>query len=197
MSNFSLHTKKRGFTLIELLVSVAIFSIVMVMALGSLLALSAADRKAETLKSAIDNLTFGLDSMSRAIRTGYGYHCGSGGTLAAPQDCNGTGANYLTFTGSDGKRVYYQLDTTTSVCGQAGTIGCIERSSDGATWLPITSPDLVIQNYGYLFHVVGAPTGDNVQPKVIMTINATVTVSTNQTTSVHMQTTVTQRIYDQ
>jgi len=66
---------QKGFTLVEMLVSVAIFAVVMTVALGSLLAMSESDRKAQTLKSVINNLNFSLDSMSRAIRTGTTYSC--------------------------------------------------------------------------------------------------------------------------
>ncbi len=190
---------KRGFTLVELLVSVAIFSVVMTMALGALLALSVADRKAQTMKSAIDNLTFSLDSMTRAMRTGSNYHCGIGGAPTTPQDCNATGANYITFTQAGGSQVYYQLDTANAAtCGQTtGSVGCIERSSDGVTWYPITSPDIIIQNTGFLFHVVGAPVGDSLQPKVLVTVSGLVQVSSTQTNTFRMQSSVTQRIYDQ
>ena len=202
---------KKGFTLIELLVSTAIFSIMMVMALGALLSLSVADRKAETLKSAIDNVTFAMDSMSRAIRTGSNYDCGNQASTA-PTDCNATGANYFTFLSSatasnpGGVQTYYRLESLTSDPGGAAAscnqtspnVGCIERSTDGGvTWVPITSPDITILTAGYLFHAVGDPSGDNTQPKVIITVSGTVPVSTTQTTTFHMQTTVTQRIYDQ
>jgi prepilin-type N-terminal cleavage/methylation domain-containing protein len=205
-----LNMKKRGFTLIELLVSVAIFSIVMVMALGALLSLSVAARKAASLKTAIDNLSFGIDSMARAIRTGQNYHCGSTGLDTSPRDCavaNGPGDNYLTFLAAGGVgQVYYQLDTTNAAtCGQAvGSVGCIERKiGSGGTWIPITSPDIIVSsqdslgNLYYLFHVIGSPTGDGIQPQVIITINGVVQVTPVQTTVFHLQTAVTQRIYDQ
>lgn len=195
-----------------MLVSVAIFSIVMTMALGALLALSVADRKAETLKSSIDNVTFALDSMSRAIRTGQTYHCGDFSGTAA-QDCT-SGSNMLTFLASNGIQTYYQLDTDNSVgnrCGQTagGTVGCIERkqtTSLGALitdWTPITSPDVIIQNTeGFaLFRVLGSypgSSGNTIQPRVLMTVSGTVQVSATQPpTAFHMQTFVTQRIYDQ
>jgi prepilin-type N-terminal cleavage/methylation domain-containing protein len=193
--------KKNGFTLIELLVSVAIFSIVMTMALGALLSLSVADRKAETLKSGVDNLTFALDSMSRAMRTGQNYDCGNQASTA-PTNCSPTGANYFTFLSSNSVQTYYQLDLAqdgTSKCGQTQLpYGCIERklTSSGA-WTPVTSPDIVIQNVGNLFHTVGAIAGDSIQPKVVITINALVPVTATQNTAVHMQVSVTQRIYDQ
>ena len=75
----------RGFTLIELLVSVALFSVVMLISVGSLVAMAEAARKAESIKSVLNNLNFAFDSMSRTIRTGYLYHCtdGTGDTYSA------------------------------------------------------------------------------------------------------------------
>lgn len=186
-----------------MLVSVAIFTIVMTMALGALLALSVADRKAETLKSGVDNLTFALDSMSRAIRTGSTYDCGNK-LSTAPTDC-ASGANYFTFLSSNGVQTYYQLDVAqdgTSLCGQTTLpYGCIERKIGASgTWVPITSPDIVVQNTGFLFHAVGTLPGatpDTKQPMVAITVNASLPVNQTQNTLVHMQTTVTQRIYDQ
>ena len=199
------HTYNSGFTLIELLVSVTIFTIVMVMALGALLALSSADRRAETLKSGIDNLTFALDSMSRAIRTGSVYHCMSSGTITSAQDCP-SGDNFISFLSATGVQTYYQLDTAqdgSSLCGQTQLpYGCIERKlTSGGTWIPITSPDIVVQNSGFLFHVVGALPGTTDspirQPKVTITASSTVLISATQRVGVFMQTTATQRIYDQ
>jgi prepilin-type N-terminal cleavage/methylation domain-containing protein len=65
-------TQGRGFTLIEVLVSVMIFSVVMTVALGALLAMSQSDKQAEELKTVVNNLDFALDSMTRTIRTGTG-----------------------------------------------------------------------------------------------------------------------------
>ncbi|HEY5383439.1 MAG TPA: type II secretion system protein [Candidatus Paceibacterota bacterium] len=208
---------KKGFTLIEMLVSIALFSVVMVMALGALLSLSVADRKAEALKSAVDNLNFALDSMSRVIRTGSGYHCGSvlGG------DCPG-GSNEFVFTANTGVQTYYRLESSVTdslanaqtscgqtaisapMCGQAtAAAGCLERSTDGINWAAITGPNVVIQDFsangGYPFYVFGSAVGsaDNRQPIVIMTIGGYTQVSASQQGCFHVQSAVTQRIYDQ
>jgi prepilin-type N-terminal cleavage/methylation domain-containing protein len=203
---------KKGFTLIEMLVSVAIFSVVMVMSLGALLALSTADRKAEALKSGMDDLNFALDSMSRSIRTGYAFHCAS----PLGQDCL-AGSNEFVFTGNNGVQTYYRLDSTNAgICNQtAPNIGCIETSTDGVNWAAITAPNVVVCDLSsapsgncpqfntsvpsYLFYVYGSLSGiaDSRQPIVTMTISGYVQVSTTQQTAFHLQTSVTQRIYDQ
>lgn len=66
---------KRGFTLIEIIVSLAIFAVVAVVAAGSFLKVIDANKKAQTIKTAVNNLNFILESMSREIRMGSNYYC--------------------------------------------------------------------------------------------------------------------------
>lgn len=202
----------KAFTLIEILVSVAIFSVVMVIALGALLAMSSSDRKAESIKSVVNNLDFALDSMSRAIRTGTAYNCNS----SAGGDC-ASGGTALYFTPSSGVVVAYKLDTSSSDCNQpTGPVGCIARASasDGfTTWSAITSPDVIITNSD-LFYLRGAAVGspNNTQPIVNITISGYVVVNggvssqagcftggvpNGQCSVFQLETSVTQRVYDQ
>jgi prepilin-type N-terminal cleavage/methylation domain-containing protein len=202
----------RGFTLIEMLVSTAIFTVVMVIALGSLLSMSESDRKAQTLKAVINNLNFSLDSMSRALRTGTTYGCGVGG------DCpsGGTSVSFTPATG--GSKVIYNFEqSNATLCGQPnGTVGCITRSIDGGTtYAPITSPEVIVTNLK--FYVIGtlvgsvSSGGDSVQPKVTILVSGYVqfkgaggaaactagSSSVGASTCFNLQTSVTQRLYDQ
>jgi prepilin-type N-terminal cleavage/methylation domain-containing protein len=199
MKNFS---HKQGFTLIEVLVSVAIFSVVMVIALGALLSLSDADRRAEGIKTATDNLNFALDSMTRTIRTGTNYHCG---TLSS-FDC-ATGGNILYFTSASGVQTAYQFDAS---CGGVSGVKCIERQTfNGVTWsawAAITAPDITLTDMSActsgtppcLFYVTGSPgSPDKIQPIVTITLAGTIPVTATQSATFHLQTSVTQRIYDQ
>lgn len=70
-----------GFTLIEMIVALGIFSIVAVVALGALTKIIVANKKAQTMQSAINNITYGLESVSREMRTGRYYYCNTSGTL--------------------------------------------------------------------------------------------------------------------
>jgi prepilin-type N-terminal cleavage/methylation domain-containing protein len=194
------NTRNRGFTLIELMVSVALFAIIMVMALGALLSISAADRKAETIESVMNNLNFAVESMTRTIRTGYDYHCG---TLTGGDCANGD--TLFKFTAQDGSSIIYAYDNS-SACGQTGAVaGCILRSTNGgATYLPITAPEVIITNAastgsGLQFYLRGSSlgsTGDNTQPNVVITINGYVKISETQKSPFTIQTSVTQRLYD-
>lgn len=64
-----------GFSLVEMIVSLALFSIVVVIAIGALLALIATNKQLQGEQSVMTNLSFALDSMTREIRTGTHYFC--------------------------------------------------------------------------------------------------------------------------
>jgi prepilin-type N-terminal cleavage/methylation domain-containing protein len=68
-------SKKSGFTLIEIIVSLALFSVVVTIAVGALLILIASNRQLQNEQSVLSNLSFALDSMTREIRTGSNYFC--------------------------------------------------------------------------------------------------------------------------
>ena len=65
----------RGFTLIEMIVSLAIFSIVAVVALGALMKIVSANKKAQSLQSAMTNINYALESISREMRVGSDFTC--------------------------------------------------------------------------------------------------------------------------
>src|SRR3990167_2897905 len=92
---------KGGFTLIELLVSVAVFSVIMAISLGSVISILDAGRKANSLRSVMTNLNFAVEVMSREIKFGKNYYCGT--DTSSPHvltnDCAG-GASSITFTSS-------------------------------------------------------------------------------------------------
>jgi prepilin-type N-terminal cleavage/methylation domain-containing protein len=68
-------SSQKGFTLIEMIVSLALFTVVAVIAVGALLKLMDTERKSVTLKTSIDNMSFALESMSREMRVGRNYYC--------------------------------------------------------------------------------------------------------------------------
>jgi len=188
----------RGFTLIEMLISTAIFAVVMVISLGALLAMSESDRKAQTLKSVINNLNFSLDSISRTVRTGSNYQCGAGG------DCASTPGTLFTFTAPGGSSVKYRFENTTTdasnaatVCGQSGAVvGCIARSTDGGVnWAAVTAPEVIITKLS--FFLLGTTANDQKQPKLTILLSGYVQATGIRQTVFNLETSVTQRLYDQ
>lgn len=63
----------KGFTLIEMMVSLALFTIVITIAVGALLALIGGSSSAQGEQSVMTTMTFALDSMTREIRTATSY----------------------------------------------------------------------------------------------------------------------------
>jgi len=63
-------SNKKGFTLIELMVSISIFTMVAIVALGAIITIIDANRKARTLSTIMNNLNFSVESMTRSVKTG-------------------------------------------------------------------------------------------------------------------------------
>lgn len=200
--------------MIEVMVSVMIFSIVMTVALGALLAMSESDRKAEALKSVINNFNFALDNMSRTIHTGYNYHCGTGGNdLNVPKDCDTAGASqpYLAVRGADGSRIAYCLDAgfiKRQVIPASDTTGNLSTTCGSAAFLPLTSTEVNVATLQFIVtgscpqsigDIAGQCTAGsaNKQPKVTILITGSVKTTGSQVTPLNLQTSVTQRVYDQ
>jgi prepilin-type N-terminal cleavage/methylation domain-containing protein len=183
----------RGFSLIELLVSVAIFSIVMVIAVGALLTMVEASRKAQAIKSVMNNLNFAVESMVRNARIGQNFYCADSPTpppnIDIPTDCI-SGGILFAFEPHDGDpddpgdQEVYRLRS-----------GRIERSVDGgATFARVTADEVHIDDLR--FYVTGAPRGDDLQPKVVVIMHGVVGTTEALRTDFNIQTTATQRVFD-
>lgn len=165
-----------GFTLIEMMVAVALFSIVMTISVGALLALVDANRKAQALQSVMNNLNVALDGMVRNIRMGITYHCDSAGqfnktVLATRNDCT-SGGELLSFEAFGGSTT----DNTDQwvYWVENGRLYKSEDSRDTA--LPVTAPEVRIDSFSV--YVTGASgslsvNGEKIQPKVVMTVQGT------------------------
>ncbi len=189
---------KKGFTLVELLVSVALFSIVMMISIGSLLTLVDANRKVQALRVVTDNVAFAMDTMTRSIRTGYNYSCPasvssvntSSGLLSPVEigpDCS-AGGDGIEFTNSDGtQRIGYKYDAT---------LKAVLRSINGSGWERITAPEARIEKFR-LF-VTGTTINDSVQPTVTIILEGAAGTATRVSTlgNFNVQTTATQRVLD-
>jgi type II secretory pathway pseudopilin PulG len=173
------------------MVAVAIFAIVMTVAAGSLLAVIEADHKAQAQKSVMNNLNFALESMSRMVRVGTRYHCGTitaPGLLENPADCPG-GGTLFAFEGAGGD----DADAADQIVFRLRS-GQMEQSTDGGTsYLPFTAPEVVIEDMD--FYVTGSDPGDNEQPRVILTVRGYAGVRRARS-EFNVETSITQRILD-
>lgn len=179
-----------GFTVVELLVSVFVFFIVVTIAVGSLLAIVDANRRAQSLNGVMNNLQFALESMAREIRTGTHYYCGIGQAIDATRDCTsasvGVSSRVLSFTDQTGLRTYYTLTE--------GTLVRDTNFYDGVGQVAMSGTDVQITDLQ--FYVDGSSRGGS-QPRVTMVVRGKTTSQPDEEqASFDVQTVITQRIYD-
>jgi prepilin-type N-terminal cleavage/methylation domain-containing protein len=187
---FSLPAKSTaGFTLLEVIVSLGILTIVVLIGIGSLLTIVHANRKAQAQKIVMDNLQFAMESMTRTMRVGTTYHCGTSGNLGTPFDCATSGSAGMAFeksggtTGDNDDQVVYELQGT-----------ALARSVDGGgTFLSVTAPEVVIDTL--TFYVDGAET-ETAQPLVLIVMQGHAGVSEGERTDFSIETLVSQRALD-
>jgi len=185
--------QKRGFTLIEMLVSVAIFTLVMLITTSSIFVIVASNKKAESLKSVMDNLSFALESMTRNIRTGSTYTClaVNGGSVSTVSGSNCPGgdpgfqfvSNQQAYNGNSIVIQYYLWNNR------------IWENQTNSNWtfpVAITAPEISVSSLQ--FYLVGAGK-DGFQPRVLMSVIGTAGTSTTQT-NFDVQTTLSQRQID-
>lgn len=183
-----------GFTLIEVLVSLALFTIVVTMSVGTLLILIDTNSKAQNMQSVMTNLGYALDSMTRDIRTGTYYQCSSNLTLTTGSktisNCSSGGSAFAftesgaSLTGVAGGRIGFQLNN-----------GRIERNLANNGWSPITPSDVTINTLDFV--VTGTDPADPYAPTVTIFISGTANLGSGQTSDTfELQTTITQQQVD-
>ncbi len=175
-------TQPRGFTLIELMVAVGLFALVMTLAAGAYLMMINANRQAQALATGINNLSFGLETMTRDIRTGTDY---CGGSSCPP----GT----FTFTNVNGQTVTYELVENGTTCNGAPA-GYLARVTSGVT-TPLTDPSVMISSltfttFGTAPYSVG---NDTTQARVTMVVNGCVNAGPGKTQNFTIETGATMR----
>ncbi|MFA7315154.1 MAG: type II secretion system protein, partial [Candidatus Magasanikbacteria bacterium] len=114
LKNNSSKTSKTntGFTLVEMMVAIAVFSIVMVAAMSALLNVIDANNKARAIKTAINNVNFALEGISRDMRMGTDYKCGFDEEPSG--DCLSGGGNIISYVSPRAdyaeKKAYYKFN---------------------------------------------------------------------------------------
>ena len=167
---------KNGFSLIEMLVAISIFTFVALLTVGSLLILTAAEKRISGIQSAQDNLRFAMEAITREARIGID-HTGSdssGGPCVGNPSC-------LSFENVAGENVVYQL-----------LGGAIKKQVDGGVYNALTSPEITIEKLTFnLKGEEGIP--DFHQPRVTIIVDAIAHKGTKNETKMNIQTTVSRR----
>jgi prepilin-type N-terminal cleavage/methylation domain-containing protein len=194
-----------GFTLIEMLVSLALFTIIATVTVGTLLVLIAGNSRVTGEQEVLTTLSFALDRMTREIRTGSEYFCGSAGSVANAsgvissstdeQSC--TKPNFgLSFReagdsitgGDDNNRIAYYFNASNKMIYRKVGVNDPE---------PIIGSEITVLDAK--FTVTGTPplrnSTDKQQPSVTIFITAQAS-SSELTKPFTLQTTVVQRALD-
>lgn len=185
------YNSQAGFTLVEMITAVAIFALVMVVAMGSLLNVLGANKQSQAIQTAVNNLNLAMEMMSREIRTGYNYHCGecSGSFCSDTQDCV-SGDNSIAFEPYNGNLSLYNDQVIFKLSDNQ-----IFKSEDGGnSFLPLTSRELYLEDLTFI--VVGSDAYDEIHPKVLITTSGYVVSGSQTKTYFNLQTTVSQRLID-
>ncbi len=185
-------SKEKGFTLAELIVALGVFLVIMNISLGSIISILDAGRKARSLKSVMTNLNFTVEFLSKELKFGDTYYCGTDTTSPHVQSrsCTG-GANpplsSITFTTSENVDTIYRLTGTQ-----------IEKSTDnGQTYIGVTSPEITIQDLKfYVFGTAPFTAPDTEQPRILMIVRGFAGPKQTSQSSFIIQTVISQRGLD-
>lgn len=192
----------RGFSLIEIVISIGIFAVVMTVALGALLSINLANKRAQSVRIVLDNVNFALENMARELRLGKNYHCGADVAFDrsisfSPADCSSSeGIAFLSPATNPGQFIQTQYRL-----GPIAGTQCLTQSlcisQDDTTFYPLTSPpEITIEKLNF---VVTGSGRDSLQPQVIINLAGVGRGydSDNAKFDFKIQTTVTQRTVDQ
>ncbi len=168
----------RGFTLIEMAVATGIFAILVVSAVSIMISVTKAQTKIQRVQTAIDNVRFSLELITKEMRVGKNYESYS---------CSGgSGIRFTTSTG--GTRIYY-LDTANNRIMRSKVDDCAEA-------VPFTAEDVRVDRFRILLRGIPGGSSDG-QPWATFNIAVMVLDPKGVSNfSMNLQTSVVQRIRD-
>ncbi|MDA1334885.1 MAG: hypothetical protein O2794_02615 [bacterium] len=177
----------RGFTLLELIVAVGVYTMVATLAVGSLLILTDAERKAFNLQTNQDNARFAIESMVREIRTGIKYSLTDSECATLPL------GTCFTFTNSQPHTIAYRLNPDPNI----STIEkWVDLDDNGAVtpgiddFLPLTGSEVSVSDLEFI--IGPGVKGDQFQPRLTITLTLATPGTGPLSTETHIQTSVSQ-----
>jgi type II secretory pathway pseudopilin PulG len=196
-----------GYTILETMVSVALFVVITLAGMGTLLSAHSLHQKSQNMRSIMDNLNFVMEDISRNLRTGYNYHCFVSGNAipsasspvpSAPKSCaNGWAIAFEHAYGdpdeNDDQWIYY-------IASNGVDKGKMFKSTQGpytaSSFIQLTPDEIVIDPDASYFAVLGAEASPNQQqPFVTIRLVGSITYK-NVVTPFSLQTSVSQRLID-
>lgn len=161
---------EHGFTLVEMLVSMALFSIVIVVIMGSILTIVDVNRKSQSLTVVMNDLNFVLESITRTVKTG---------------EIQDVSDGVIRVTDQNGRDIRYRWNEEE---------GTIERDVDdnGTNYISLTSDQIEITDADFVLF----DNNDNYQPRLLIAVEGEVTITERIRSAFKIQTSVAQRNLD-
>lgn len=163
--------KQKGFTLIEIMIATALFSIITTVSFSAFFLILNKQKEIQVLSQVTNNLNMVLESISRELRMGYDYNISNN--------------NKITFTTKEGLSGIFELK-------EINGNGFIKRKIEGRDTNKVSLTGSNIDIKKLEFHSAGIPTGDGLQPRILIIINGKVILK-NTESEFNLQTTVSQR----
>lgn len=181
---------QKGFTLVEMLVSVAVFSVIMVSAVGIILLILNTNNHARSNSIAMGNVDAVLGKIFREASVGSYYHCGLGGDIEKARNCPGgepLSAFIFEEAGGDDKvsndQIVYRLNQIDS---------SVEMSLNGGeNFERITEGNIIVDQFNV--NVLGN-NDDTKQPAVFIGMRGYIKDSKNVKTDFAVQTMIAERL---
>jgi prepilin-type N-terminal cleavage/methylation domain-containing protein len=177
-NNFRL---RKGFTLIELLVTLTIFSLLIGLAIGIFTTALKTQRKSLALQGILDNTSYTLEYMARAIRMAQK-------ETVAPTCLSQNGLNYELTRGERG----IKFKNYRGICQEFFLENGQLKESKGGVVTNLTSNDLEVALFN--LRLEGASDTDNFQPRVTIALDIkSKGQKQEEKTEMKVQTTISQR----
>lgn len=177
-----------GFTLLEMVVSIGIFSVVIVATIGLMLSISSAQIKAANIQAVQDNIRFGLELLTKEIRTG--------SNLSTAGSCGPAGSR-ISFDATSGRRVYFWDAANLLIMRAKQNITSADCDGTSGRAVPFSAEDVFIDRFQIETQGIGAAGSDDGQPMITVSLRARSKTSKIQLESaMDIQTTVTPRLRD-
>ncbi len=194
-SDFPVLGSENGYLLIELLIAMTLFSVIVVIAIGSFVNVLKTQRQVEALAAAESNLNVAFEQMTREIRTGYSF-CDTASCGCSPLASLGSGVNQVNqiecaslnfIDAQTTQNIIYSLDTTNGG-------GVLQRTISPGSREAITGDNVTVEYFKVILS--GTSLSDHWNPRVTVSVGIRPNEPTLRQDVLNLQTTVSARKLD-
>ena len=153
-----------GFTLIETIVATGLFALLALTAVSIMLSVVKAQTSVQRIQSAIDNIRFSLELITKEMRVGTGYR------LVSPNECGDAGTDEINFVTSfppAERRYFIQANRLMRIKKSSAIL-----SSDCSSAVPFTADEVRIDRFRVLVRGASAGSSDG-QPWAVFNLKIT------------------------